>query len=453
MPSSLAVALWFALVVFLFVRDHKNHRDLSPHLWIPLVWLFLIGSKSLSAWLNLGANQVVSIEAYAEGSALDRYSLLLLFMLAARVVLKRKLPWASLFRENKVVLYFIVYCLLSIVWSEYPIIALKRFIRFSGMLPIALLVLSERSPVEAVMAVVRRCSYLLVSLSFLFIRYLPQFGRYYNAFTYEQAYCGVGGNKNELGILSMVAFLVLLWDLMHKKGDKRELIRSVDTWTTLLMLLMSAYLLRIAHSATSLFCALVGSLIIIGTSLPAFKRNPRKAAYRVLGMGVMLAILEALFHISTLVILALGRDPTLTNRTFLWKTLLGMGTNPIIGTGYESFWSAERITYVRSVVGGGIQSHNGYIDTYLNLGIIGVFFFVALLLICFRIIAKDMLADFSFNSLRLAFLVIFIFFNYSEGLFPRLGLLLAIFFFRIILIPKGRPGPASGSTVEDAFPA
>jgi O-antigen ligase len=219
------------------------------------------------------------------------------------------------------------------------------------------------------------------------------------------------------------------------------------------MLLMSAYLLRIAHSATSLFCALVGTLIIIGTSIPVFKRSPQKVAPRVLGMGVLLAILEALFHISTWVILALGRDPTLTNRTFLWKTLLGMGTNPIIGAGYESFWSAERITYVRSVVGGGIQSHNGYIDTYLNLGIIGVFFFVALLWTFFRIIAKDMPADYSFNSLRLAFLVIFIFFNYSEGLFPRLGLLLAIFFFMIILVPKVRPGPPPGPAVEDASPA
>ena len=231
MPPLIALLLWFALAAFLLFRDHKNHPDLSSALYIPLIWLFFLGSKSLGLWLNLGKTQMSTIEVYAEGNAIDRYSLLLLFALAIYVVLKRNFPWPAFFKENRIVLFFFFFCMMSLIWSDLPFITFKRVIRFSGILPMALLLLSETSPHDAVMAVLRRCSYLLVSLSFLFIKYFPQFGRYYNPYTGETGYCGVGGNKNELGIICLLTFLVILSDITQKLGNKRAR-SSVDTWTT-----------------------------------------------------------------------------------------------------------------------------------------------------------------------------------------------------------------------------
>ena len=40
---------------------------------------------------------------------------------------------------------------------------------------------------------------------------------------------------------------------------------------------------------------------------------------------------------------AVGKDPTLTDRTKIWAILLDMHTNPLLGTGYESFWLGPRL--------------------------------------------------------------------------------------------------------------
>ena len=170
--------------------------------------------------------------------------------------------------------------------------------------------------------------------------------------------------------------------------------------------------------------------------LPGLRKSPHTIGYRVLGISVLLAIIQVMFNISNVIIKILGRDPTLTDRTFIWKLLLGMGTNPLLGAGYESFWTTGRIAYVWASGHGAIQAHNGYIDTYINLGLIGLLFFFALLIRCFRILVAEMPEKFAFNQLRLAFLIVFALYNYTEAAFPRPGLLLAIFFLFITIIPE-----------------
>ncbi len=72
---------------------------------------------------------------------------------------------------------------------------------------------------------------------------------------------------------------------------------------------------------------------------------------------------------------AVGEDPTLTDRTKIWAFLLSMHTNPLLGTGYESFWLGPRLQWFWQTAGLGAlnEAHNGYLEVYLNLGIIGLF--------------------------------------------------------------------------------
>ena len=47
---------------------------------------------------------------------------------------------------------------------------------------------------------------------------------------------------------------------------------------------------------------------------------------------------------------ALGKDPTLTGRTEIWGFVLGLHTNPLVGTGFESFWLGPRLTKMRTAL-------------------------------------------------------------------------------------------------------
>jgi exopolysaccharide production protein ExoQ len=445
MPAQLAFLLWFVFAAALFVRDRKNHPNLSRSLWIPLVWLFIIGSRSFSSWIHLNVRQAASIEAYTEGNALDRNFLILLFLVALVIAMRRRVRWSEVIQQNKIIFVFVLYCLISVVWSEFPLIAFKRLVRFLGIVPMCLIVLTEKSPHEAITVLLRRCSYLFISLSVLFIRWFPQLGRYYNQFTYEVSYCGVGGNKNELGMVCVVAALIFLWDLICARNKTKKFWKSLDTWTALGMLALTAYLAKISSSSTALFCIIVAAAILAATSLPALRKNPHTLVYQVGGASLAVAVFQMLFNVRDLIIRALGRDTTLTERTSIWKTLFGMVTNPILGTGYESFWTSERIAVMWQTGHGAIQAHNGYIDTYINLGIIGVAFFVALLGRCFMLAVREMPVHFEFNQLRLAFLIVYALYNYTEAAFPRTGLLLAFFFLLTFVIAKPAPEPVMDS--------
>ena len=66
---------------------------------------------------------------------------------------------------------------------------------------------------------------------------------------------------------------------------------------------------------------------------------------------------------------SVGRDPTLTDRTKIWSLVLSMHTNPLIGTGYESFWLGPRLLKVwQGGLGGINEAHNGYLEFSSILG-------------------------------------------------------------------------------------
>lgn len=65
---------------------------------------------------------------------------------------------------------------------------------------------------------------------------------------------------------------------------------------------------------------------------------------------------------------------TLTGRTYLWKQLLGyLADRPLLGFGYDSFWTPTHILQVAEeqnwIVG---SSHSGYLDIALSLGVVGL---------------------------------------------------------------------------------
>src|SRR5204862_7228275 len=84
---------------------------------------------------------------------------------------------------------FPVYGLISIVWSDFPFVASKRWIKILGHPIMALVVLTDPSPQEAVRRLFKRSAYFLAPMSILFIKYFPQYGRGFDEGT------GVGYNR------------------------------------------------------------------------------------------------------------------------------------------------------------------------------------------------------------------------------------------------------------------
>jgi O-antigen ligase len=394
----------------------------------------------------LGSIHKIQVEnlaaAYQEGSPIDRNFLLFLIACCIIVLARRRLNWSAIFQRNILVVLFFIYCLISIFWADFPFIAFKRLIKFVGLLAMVLIVLSEHSPTEAILVVMRRSSYVLMLLSLLFIKYFPLIGRYYNEHNWEVAYGGVSNNKNILGTMCIISALVFSLDLISIIKNKKDWYKTIDAWTGIVLLFVTFYILNLANSSTSFMCTIIGIALIIIMKLPVFKNNPRTAIYYVIGIGAILALCQLTFDLKGVIIHALGRRPDLTDRTFIWDLLLGMKTNPIIGTGYESFWTLNRMNYVTNAYADINEAHNGYIETYLNLGIIGVIFFISFFVTVYKKVYKEIIVEREINILKLAFIILFIFYNYTEAAFPRVNSLAFYLFAFAMIVPLMQNLPA-----------
>ena len=82
---------------------------------------------------------------------------------------------------------------------------------------------------------------------------------------------------------------------------------------------MTLWLLNIANSATSRVCLALGCLVIAAAHSKAFTAPPRLSSRCMIPAGFCLYLILAFgFGIECAVAGAVGRDPTLTDRTKIW---------------------------------------------------------------------------------------------------------------------------------------
>lgn len=436
MSPQIAAALFVGFILWLFVRDRKRSAAVSSATWLPLVWVAIVGSRPVSIWFG-GALSMESPDEYLKGSPLDMAIFLSLIVGGVLVLLRRRLNGNVLFAHNTWLVVFFLYWGLSVTWSDYPFVGMKRWIKDLGNLVMVLVLLTEENPVQAVKTVFARCAYLLIPLSVLFIKYYPEFGRYYNRWTYEPVYCGVTTEKNALGCLVMVCGVFLVWDLMETRlrGPKRT--PRADLIARVLLLLMIIWLLGKADSSTALVCWAMGVAIIFLLRYRIVKRQIRWLGTYGLAVALVLFSIYAIPGVLGTLLQMMGEDATLTGRTDLWRDLLSAPINPLMGTGYQTFWLGERAEVMwEKYYFHPNQAHNGYIETYLNGGFLGVACLLTLLVAAGRDVKNALLRGTDLSKLRFAALTIGIFYNWTEAVFNRLSLVWFILLLAVVNYPR-----------------
>jgi exopolysaccharide production protein ExoQ len=418
-PPPVAALLTIGFIVFLFLRDSRQKHNVTGGLWLPLVWMLIICSRQPSEWLNtFGFNSgAVTLE---EGSPFDACIYFSLILAGAYVLSKRHVQLSEIIRNNQWLTIFFVYCFLAIFWSDFPFVAFKRWIKVLGHPIMALIVLTEAHPVEAVTTLLKRCAYVILPVSILFIKYYPEYGRAFDVWSGAALNTGITTNKNALGGDCLILGLFFFWQLLQTWASERGRTRRNELLLTGGFLLMSWWLLSKAHSSTSQVSLFVGMLIVLILGLRIVDKT-FIGTYLIIG-ALVLAAGEWAFGIYANAIQLLGKDPTLTDRTLLWADLLKVEINPLFGAGFESFWLGERFReFAASRWWAPNQAHNGYLETYLNLGLVGLFLLLALLIATFRKGRRELFRNFEFGRFRLGFLLAVIAYNWTEAAFKNIS--------------------------------
>jgi O-antigen ligase len=244
----------------------------------------------------------------------------------------------------------------------------------------------------------------------------------------QEMWKGLTTHKNNLGQVAMSSGVYFSWNMIKNWGRR-------NIWGNLFFLLMVIWLLQgssTASSKTAIFGFGIGVCVMLG--LQYLRKNIgylRRYTVVWLALLVFLAMLmqfgsEVIYERSLVSVIteASGRDDTLTGRTVLWGDLLSIASNhPILGVGYGSFWIGDKgeslVSWSEKVSWRPGQGHNGYIDVYVELGLVGVFLIIGLVVAAFKNIGKIVHTNFQYASMRLAFLITILVNNITESSFLR----------------------------------
>lgn len=425
MPPTIASLVFVLVVVALFWLDRNRTPRPSGALWVAVVWFLLAASRSLGQWLygmspEYLTGQMEASDQLLEGNPFDRAVYMILVILGMIVLLTRRKEVEALLRANGPVILFFLFCAISILWSDFPDVAFKRWIKAVGDLVMVLVILTDREPIAAFDRLLARMTFFLVPLSILLIKYYPNLGRGYDRWDGKAYYTGVALNKNTLGSICLLCGLGIVWRFIMTYQNKQGIARTRGLVGDTIVLLMIVWLFSKANSMTSLTCFMVGTALLLAGNARAVMRKP---ALLQLLAAVMLSItICVLFlNLGAGVLELMGRNPTLTDRTDVWALLLSVSANPMVGAGYESFWLGPRLDKIWNVYQWRpLEAHNGYLEIFLNLGWIGILLLIIVLATEYRKIITAFRRNPPIGSAMVAYFVIGLIYNITEAAYFRM---------------------------------
>ena len=443
MPPKLALAVSIVFILFVFYMEWRRTPEVSRAIILPFVWYGISASRPIGVWLTIWGFPLTSgFVDPTEGSFIDRWFLTVLIIIGVIILSRRQCEWNRIVKENKWLLALFIFMAFSILWSDYPMVSFKRFIKSVGTVVMVLIVLTETKPTEAVCTVIRRCAYFFVPLSIVTVRYFRQVGINWDWAGKAESWIGIATSKNTLGQMAVVSALFFIWNFFtsyHRAEGK-----AID----LIYIVMSLYLLKGSDDAVSMtsFVLLFFAIAML-VIFQLLKGNIGRI--RSVSISTLFMILIALVSVIGLsvgssqedsllktIIMSMDRDPTLTGRTEIWRDVFDIASrNPLLGVGFGGFWIGSLVNVPWSadmtwVLG---QAHNGYVDIYLQLGWIGILLFTGVVFSSMSQIMKSSFLDIEYGIFRMIMFLIILFMNITESTFLR-GMHAMWFIFLLVIL-------------------
>jgi len=284
-----------------------------------------------------------------------------------------------LFKNKNLAIYYLIksrypilICFLafiSVTWSYNSNLAITRSIALLGTLffALALVVILEHK--ELIKVLVYPLFFAAVITIFIAIAF-PAIGidDGYKVSDHVGLWQGTYGFKNRLGRVMGLLVIILL---------SQQVITKVKT---IYMLVITLFVLFMSGSSTPIIAVIIVSLIKLYFIFSHKVHSFFKAAIFITCLYIL--IFFPIF-IEFIVIELMGKDLSGSGRVDMWVDILLSIDSPLTGYGFGGgFWGefgyANGLIDHRYILLG--HAHNGFVDTLIELGIIGVAFYFLLLL-------------------------------------------------------------------------
>jgi exopolysaccharide production protein ExoQ len=300
---------------------------------------------------------------------------------------------------------------LSVTWAFKPEISGVRFLQ-QAMIIIAIVLpamIAARS--TDLVRGLFWCFSIAAVLNLLFIMGRPPIDTKYATWGYPGYFSG----KNYLGQCAAVAFLLAFSELLHS-GRRRMFGIAIA--------LMSVALLFLSNSKTALALAMLAP-VLAWALLKFAKVTQIPVSVILISIPIGWAIFSFVtgFNMNRVSYILYG-DPTFTSRTIIWDFAnTEIAKKPLLGWGYQSFWlvgpDAPSIVNAPGWVKDMPNAHNGYEDTLLELGYLGLSLLLAFVVATVHGIGRLARLDFSRAWILLSIVLYVIVSNGLESTWMR----------------------------------
>jgi len=161
-------------------------------------------------------------------------------------------------------------------------------------------------------------------------------------------------------------------------------------------------------------------MLMVATVLPPIRRSPATVDLMVIVLIIGLSLTLLLVGKGPIGEL-MGRDADFNGRTQVWDLVTSVVSNTFFGEGFENFWYGPRLEHMRIVSPNVNEAHNGFLEVYLNLGLIGTGLICLLLIHSYWISSVAVRRDPVLGGLLRAFVVAASFYSISEAGFRMLS--------------------------------
>jgi exopolysaccharide production protein ExoQ len=196
---------------------------------------------------------------------------------------------------------------------------------------------------------------------------------------------GVYDSKNAFSAVICVLLLIAL-SVIADRGQS-----MIFRFCALAAILACPILLYMGHSVGAMAAVFLAVIIYKFTRVVSGYTRPMRVLTYMAAVVLVatVAVTMALTQSDSLAFLnLLGKDSTLTGRTYLWtKAIHYIGERPLGGVGYRAFWRignprAEELWFAAHVKSGaGFNFHNEYLEMGVELGLMGMFLTIGYFLI------------------------------------------------------------------------
>jgi O-antigen ligase len=331
--------------------------------------------------------------------------IMIVFTLPGLIILIREKKFSCAFhKENIIITILVLYCLLSSLWSIDFSVSLRRSTSLLFAYLYCIYIVTRFSH-ESLKFIIARVLCIIIVANVIAATF---FGGVHLDDGHDGAWKGLAGHKNNLGRFASIGVIIFFGIYIYYKNKKHLIYTAIF----LFVLLMTTSKTSFAACLLAVLSFYIVDYLYKGKFIFLYYSKKIRWFFVLLFLVFSFVTLALIFP---LVFELLDRDFTFSGRTKIWNYALMLveGQN-YFGTGYKTFW-IDSMTWDffyynpywggENITGNG---HSGYLDIYLELGIVGgVIFIVLLLSYVYKIIKCIYLG--SINILVFISLPIFVF--------------------------------------------